>query len=134
MQTGRRDVVILLQVLLPLCHCSYGSVYVGNRSAGSGGRIGRFSRQVRFTVAPQTERHLSCLCSHCDVHQCFSNWAPQRGVRDSERRKCVMAEEFLLAVLNLYVRIEFRVETFYTNLSVTGSTQTINHCFNPVVY
>ena len=28
------------------------------------------------------------------VHQCFSNWAPRRGVRGSDRRKCVMVEGF----------------------------------------
>jgi hypothetical protein len=34
-------------------------------------------------------------CDNCLV-QCFSNWFPRRGVRGSERRKCVMAEEFYL--------------------------------------
>jgi hypothetical protein len=37
----------------------------------------------------------------------------------------------LLAVLNLYVRIEIRVATFDTNHSATASMQTINRCFNP---
>jgi len=43
---------------------------------------------------------------------CISNWVPrnrtvpQRCVRGSERRKCVMAEGFLLSVLNLCVRIK----------------------------
>jgi hypothetical protein len=59
------------------------------------------------------------------VEQCFSNWVPQTGVRGFERRKCVMA------VLNLYIRIKIRVATFDINHSVTDSTQTINHCFNP---
>jgi hypothetical protein len=37
----------------------------------------------------------------------------------------------LFAVLNLYARIKIRVATFNTNHSITDSTQTINHCFNP---
>jgi len=62
---------------------------------------------------------------------CFSNWVPQRGVRCSERRKCVMAEGFLLAVLNLCVRIKIRVAVFDSDHSVTDSTQAINRSFNP---
>ena len=37
----------------------------------------------------------------------------------------------LLAVLNLYVRIEIPVATFDTNHSPNASIQTINRCFNP---
>jgi len=32
--------------------------------------------------------------SSYDLMQCFSDWVSRRDVRDSERRKCVMAEEF----------------------------------------
>jgi hypothetical protein len=37
----------------------------------------------------------------------------------------------LLAVLNLYVRIEIRVVAFDTNHSTTASTKAINRRFNP---
>jgi len=37
----------------------------------------------------------------------------------------------LLAVLNLYVRIEIRVVTLDINHSATDSTQTVSCCFNP---
>jgi len=40
------------------------------------------------------------------LQQCFWNWVPPRGVKDSERRKCLMA-------------------TFDTKLSVTDSPQSI---------
>jgi len=29
-------------------------------------------------------------------YQCFSNWVLPRAVRDSQRRKCLMANEFYL--------------------------------------
>jgi len=41
-----------------------------------------------------------------NLQRCFSNWVPQRGVRGSERRKCVLGEEFYWRSINLYVRIE----------------------------
>ena len=59
------------------------------------------------------------------VGQCFSNWVPIRGFKGSETRICVMAEDFLLAVINLYVRINIRLATFDTNQSVADSTQRI---------
>jgi hypothetical protein len=65
------------------------------------------------------------LCGEKYCRPVFSCWVPQRGVRVSKRRKCVMAEEFYLAVLNLYVRIKISVTTFDTNHSVTDSTQSI---------
>jgi hypothetical protein len=37
----------------------------------------------------------------------------------------------LLAVGNLYVLINIRVAAIDANHYVTGSRQTINHCFNP---
>jgi hypothetical protein len=33
------------------------------------------------------------MCRYRIIQQCFSDWIPQRGVRGSERRKCVMANE-----------------------------------------
>jgi hypothetical protein len=58
------------------------------------------------------------------AEQCFSNWVRQRGVIGFERLK------FVMAVLNLYVRIKIRVATFDINHPVTDSTQTINRCSN----
>jgi hypothetical protein len=64
--------------------------------------------------------------------QCISNWVPRNlGGKGSERRKCVMAEGFLLAVLSLCVRIKIHVATFDTDRSVTDSTQAFNRCLNP---
>jgi hypothetical protein len=37
---------------------------------------------------------MAVFCS--SLMQCFSNWVPRRGLKDSERRKFVMAEEFYL--------------------------------------
>ena len=47
------------------------------------------------------------------------------GVRGLERRKRVMAAEFLLVVPNFYVRIKFSVATLCANFSGTDTTQLI---------
>jgi hypothetical protein len=51
-----------------------------------------------------------------------------RGFRDS---KMPNGGEVLLAVLNLQERTKFYVATFDTHHSVTGSTRSVNRCFNP---
>jgi len=57
--------------------------------------------------------NISCNFRHIEL--CFSNWVPrnsrfpQRGVRGSGRPNCLMAEEFLLVILNLCVRIKILV-------------------------
>jgi hypothetical protein len=69
------------------------------------------------------------------VEQCFSDWVlrkprvPQNGVRGSERRKSIMAEEFFWRSLNFYVRIKIRVATLDPN-QVADSTQSVNRCFS----
>jgi len=47
------------------------------------------------------------------------------GVRGSGRPNCLMAEEFLLVILNLCVRVKIHVATFDTNHSVIDITQSI---------
>jgi hypothetical protein len=62
---------------------------------------------------------------------CFSNSVLQRGVRVSERRKCVMVKEFYRLPQNLCLRIKIRVATLDTNHSIADNTHIINHCFSP---
>jgi hypothetical protein len=51
--------------------------------------------------APQNGIHAGSTTNQMDrgvqeyaIDKHFSNWVPQRGVRGSERDKCVMVEEF----------------------------------------
>jgi len=61
-----------------------------------------------------------------DINPCNPNWIPQRGVRDSERWKCIMAERvFFFSVVSLYVRVKIHVATFDTNHSVTDNIHSI---------
>jgi hypothetical protein len=64
----------------------------------------------------------------CDVSQTGLRRTPEfrkRGVRRSERRKCVMTEEFYWPSQIYRLRIAARVAQFDTNHSVTESTQSI---------
>jgi hypothetical protein len=51
---------------------------------------------------------------------------PQTRVRGSERRQCVMADEFVLELLNLNVRITIRVATFDTKAGDTVSSSHVS--------
>jgi hypothetical protein len=75
---------------------------------------------------PETvcSRHDWCFTA---LKQCFWNWVPQGGVKDSDKRKC---GRVWLVVLSFYERIKFRV-TSEANHSVTDSTQSFRRCFKP---
>ena len=60
----------------------------------------------------------------------FLKLVSTKGCQGFQETKVRKGGSVLLAVLNLYVRIKFRVATFNTNHSVTDSTQTINRSFN----
>jgi hypothetical protein len=70
-------------------------------------------------------------CNFVHIELCFSNWVPrnsrfpQRGVRVSGRPNCLMAEEFLLVILNWYVRIKIIVANLTLIIPIIDITQSI---------
>jgi len=71
------------------------------------------------------------------LDQCFSNCAPRNtmvpriGVRGSERRKCVMAEEFYWRSSISVYKLKFMWRHLTLNNSATDYTQTNRRCCNP---
>jgi hypothetical protein len=67
----------------------------------------------------------------CTLNSLFLKLGTAKGCEGFRETKMRNGGSVLLAALNLYVRIKLRLTTFYTNHSVTDSTQTIHRCFSP---
>jgi hypothetical protein len=61
----------------------------------------------------------------------FLKLGSAKGYQGFREKKMRNGRTVLLAVLNLYIRIEIRVMTLSTNHSVTDITQTVSRCFSP---